>query len=64
MQKMHTKKYLTILGNSIYLTVDKSVHTELLLLESTVALMNFIMCKPSLTLGKILSNSVLLFYYL
>ena len=59
MQKMHSQINLSILGNSIYLIVDKSVHAELLLLESTVALMNFIMCNPSLTLGRILINSIL-----
>ena len=47
MQKMHTQLNINFPRNSIYSTVDKSVHAELLLLEFTVALMNFIMCNPS-----------------
>ena len=51
MQKMHTIKYPIITEFISYFIVDKSTQLEFLLLESTLAFMNFMICKPSLTFG-------------
>ena len=57
MQKMHTIKYPLKAGFISYFIVDKSTQLEFLLLESTLALINFIICKPSLTFGISFNNS-------
>ena len=54
---MHTNKNPRFSGFFTFYSVDKLVQLELLLLESTHALINFIICNPSFTFGRISSNS-------
>ena len=51
MPKMHIVIFPSFIGNISYFIVDKSVQAESLLLELTLAFMNFIMCKPSSMFG-------------
>ena len=59
MQKTHIVIFPCFAGNISYFIVDKSVQAESLLLDSTLALINFIMCKPSSMFGSIFNNSSL-----
>ena len=51
MQNMHTNKNPRFSGFFTFYSVDKLVQLELLLLESTHALINFIICSPQIAIN-------------